>query len=160
MENKQSDDIARSFAAINAGRAAAADRLVTPVWYHPILGVMAAGYLVALTLGGTVTLIIAVVLLLIGIPALVSAYRKLTGVWIWGFSAGKASVWTTVMAIALAVSAGGMYYFHNVVGIDWPVWLLGIAVVAAVMYLGHRFDTAVRNQLRAALNSPAPEDEQ
>jgi hypothetical protein len=154
MENMQSDDITRSFAAINAGRAAAADRLVTPAWYHPVLGVLAGGYATAITLGDTVVMMVAIVVFLIGLPTLVGVYKRQTGVWIWGFSAGRASRWSVLMGVLLLAAFLGMTYLYEVVGLSWPVWVIGALIVPMVIVVGHRFDEAVRNQLRRTLNSP------
>ncbi|PRY68484.1 hypothetical protein B0I08_104186 [Glaciihabitans tibetensis] len=155
MENKQSDDLRVSFAAIDAGRAAAADRLITPAWYHPVLGLLGGGYVVAITIGNTLTMIVAIVVFLVALPLMISAYKRQTGVWIWGFGAGKASRWTYLLGALMLASAGAMFYFHDVVGIDWPAWLLGAVIVVLVILLGRQFDKAVRAQLRAASHSPA-----
>jgi hypothetical protein len=155
MENKQNDDIHRSFAAIDAGRAAAADRLVTPVWYHPILGILAAGYMIAITLGGTVTLLIAVAVFLVAVPTLVSAYKRQTGVWIWGFSAGRASVWSVLMGMLLLAAFLAMTTIHESQGLVWPVWGIAALVIPMVIIVGRQFDNAVRSRLRLALNGPA-----
>jgi len=105
-------------------------------------------------------MIVAILVFLVGLPMLVSAYKRQTGVWIWGFSAGRASIWSVLMGLLLLLAFLGMTYLHEDAGLVWPVWVIGALIVPMVVVVGHRFDKAVRNQLRTALNSPAPEDEQ
>ena len=133
---------------VRAGRAAAADRLVTPWWYHPALGILLGGYIVALVLGSPNVRLLAVVVFLVGLFGLMRAYKRLTGVWISGFDAGRASRWAYAMGAAVAVAIGLAFWGHAVFDAAWPVIAAGVLAAVSVVVLGHRFDTALREQLR------------
>jgi hypothetical protein len=140
----------RDLDLIASARAAVADRLVTPAWYHPILGLLVAGYIVALSLGGTVVRSLAIVLFITACGALAGAYRRRTGVWVSGFKAGRASRW----AVALGLLIGGLTMTGLFIGFGWfgstgLVWLLAAVGFVATIVLGRRFDVALRSQLRA-----------
>ena len=136
-------------AMIAEARAAAADRLVTPWWYHPILGFLLAGYVVALSLGDTVVKVVALPVFLGGLGLLVHAYRRLTGVWISGFEAGPAGRWAYAMGGAIAVAMVGSLAISWTTSLAWPTWVLAGLLFAAVIVVGRRFDVALRAQLRA-----------
>ena len=134
---------------ITEARAAVADRLITPWWYHPILGLLVVGYLVGISLGGTTVRLITAVLFAIGCGLLVRTYRHLTGVWASGVNAGRAIRWARALAavvvVCLTVSWGIAYWTE----LTWPVWCLAVVVFIGTISLGRRFDTALRAQLRA-----------
>ena len=147
MENQPAEQLA----LIAAARAAVADRLTTPWWYHPILGLLLAGYLVTLSLGGTVVRAVAVVLFVVALGVLASTYRRLTGVWVSGFDAGGASRWAKALgvlaALAIATSWSVVYWTE----LTWPVWCLAAVMFVSTVVLGRRFDTALRAELRAGV---------
>jgi hypothetical protein len=146
MENT-SDDLA----LVAEARAAAADRLTTPWWYHPTLGLFLAAYVVSQSLGNAAVRTIAVVLFVAACAALVRAYRRLTGVWVSGFEAGPASRWAKALgAVAgLVLTAGwGLAYWAD---LTWPAWCLAAVAFIAVQVLGRQFDRALRAQLRAGV---------
>jgi hypothetical protein len=88
----ESEELGTHIVAVRAGRSAAADRLVTPWWYHPILGLLMAGLLVAYGIGSMWVVGATLVIFLAGLAALVSAYRNQTGVWVSG-SARSGTCW-------------------------------------------------------------------
>ena len=94
-------------AAIAQARAAAADRLVTPWWYHPVLGLLCAAYVAAVSFGSTVWRAVAVALFALGCGALARAYQRLTGVWSSGFHPGRSRRWAIATAITLVLTLGG-----------------------------------------------------
>ena len=145
MESQYTEQLA----VIADTRAAVADRLITPWWYHPILGLLLAGYVVAISLGSTVVKAVAVVLFVVACGALARTYRRLTGVWISGFEAGRAGRWAKGLGGLVAVvtlTAWATAYWAN---LTWPVWCLAVAAFVGTVVLGRRFDTALRAQLRA-----------
>ena len=148
MENHSQDSTRQSLAAIEKARWKAADRLVTPWWYHPVLGLLTSAYLVAIILGNQITRFIALAIFLLGVAALVGAYRKLTGVWISGFSAGKASQWAYSLVGLLILCGVGAFLLHDA-GLDWPTWVAAALAFTGVIVLGRKFDVALRDQLRA-----------
>jgi hypothetical protein len=134
---------------IHAGRAAAADRLVTPGWYHPALGILLGGYIIALVLGSPNVRLVAVAVFLVGLFGLMRAYKRLTGVWISGFDAGRASRWAYAMGAAVAIAIGLAFLGHAVFDAAWPVIVAAALAAASVIVLGNRFDNALREQLRS-----------
>lgn len=140
--------------AIDAARAQAADRLITPWWYHPILGLLTAGYFVAITLGGLVGTLIALPVFIVGLVLLVSNYKKRTGVWISGFAAGRASRWAFGLACVLVAAVLAAFVLHALRGLVWPVWVAAAVTFVAVNCFGRLFDTTLRTSLRAETMSP------
>jgi hypothetical protein len=132
--------------SLTATRDRIADRLVTPWWYHPILGAI----LGALVLSPSIPRpwnTIAIGLAAAGIGVLVQSYRRRTGVWVGGFSLPRARRWAWVLAaVALACSLVGLAAAdaHNRIV---AVVAAGVAA-AAVMVIGPRADAAVRAELR------------
>lgn len=136
---------------VGDARRSAADRLTTPWWYHPVLGLLLAAYVMAFSSWNRVVISITVPLVFVGIGALVYAYRRRTGVWISGFSAGRASRWAYAvggLAAICMVAAVGIAYWTSLV---WPSWCLAAVAWLAVIVIGRKFDTAVRAQLRGNL---------
>ncbi|WP_425860370.1 hypothetical protein [Arthrobacter sp. TWP1-1] len=150
MENELAQDAREALATVADARANAADRLVTPWWYHPVLGLLVAVFVVAITIGNIAVMISVTVVYFVGIGILVRAYKKKTGLWINGLTAGKASWWTVPLMVAMIASMGGAYYFHAEKGLDWPAWVAGAIVFVAVNIFGRLFDGALRTQLRTA----------
>ena len=148
MEN-EAIDARSSLAAVDQARAAAADRLITPGWYHPVLGLLTAGFLVAMVLGDIGVQIVALLVFSAGTTALVAAYKRVTGVWIDGFRAGPATRWSVTMGVILALVALGAFALHRETGDLWPVWMAGALAVVLVMVFGTLFDRSVRKGLRA-----------
>lgn len=103
----------------------------------------------AFVVGGNVTRTITLVVFLASLMLLVRSYRRITGVWIDGFSAGRASRWAFAMGAVILTGWLLAFVIHASAGLVWPVVALGVAEALAVVYLGHRFDVALRDQLRA-----------
>lgn len=131
-----------------AARAAAADRLVTPWWYHPALGLMLAVYVVGLSLGGVVLDLVLLLLFLGGVLLLVRAYRRMTGVWVDGMSAGPARRWALAMGAVIFVVAVAATVVPRLSDTVWPTYVLAALLVPVTVVLGRRFDEAVRRGLR------------
>ena len=143
MENQARDEARAAFAVIDAGRASAAERLVSPPWYHPVLGLLTSGYLVAVTSGNIVVTLIAVPIFLGALFALMTGYKRITGLWISGFKAGRASWWAASMGIVVVIFFGLAY------AQIWPVWVAAGATFIAVNIFGLLFDRTLRASLRA-----------
>lgn len=150
MENESLSEARNALDAIAGARGDAADRLVTPWWYHPVLGLLAAAFVVAITAGGTVVTISVAIVYFVGLGILMGAYKAKTGLWINGLRAGKASWWTVPLMVIMVASMGGAYYLHTEQGLVWPAWVAGVLVFVAVNVFGRFFDVALRAQLRAA----------
>ncbi|MFB9164617.1 hypothetical protein [Arthrobacter psychrochitiniphilus] len=151
MENQSAREAQEALTAIASARSNAAERLTTPWWYHPVLGLLAAMFVVTITIGGTVAIIAVTVVYFLGLGVLMGAYKKKTGMWINGLTAGKASWWTLPLLVVVVGGMAGAYYFHAEKGLDWPAWVAGIVVFVAVNVFGRGFDVALRKQLREKL---------
>ncbi|MGA5301762.1 hypothetical protein ACPCHT_17670 [Nucisporomicrobium flavum] len=141
---------AEQLAAIADARAAVADRLVTPWWYHPALGLLVGAYVVAFGIGNSAARLAAGVCFAGGCVLLVKAYKRQTGVWVSGLDAGRASRWAIAMGAMLGVIALAAVAIGRYSDLRWPVWALAIAGFAGTVLLGRQFDRALRAQLRAA----------
>lgn len=102
MENNQSD-ASQSLQDIADAQDAAASRLTTPAWYHPVLGLLVAGYIIGFTFGSRWVHIVVLIVFFAGLAALVQAYRRSTGMWISGFNAGRASLWAYALSALLLI---------------------------------------------------------
>ncbi|SED79437.1 hypothetical protein SAMN04489740_0001, partial [Arthrobacter alpinus] len=111
---------------------------------------LAAVFVVAYTIGGTVIMIGVAVVYFLGIGILMGAYKEKTGLWINGLKAGKASWWTVPLVLLMIICMIGAYYFHAEKGFHWPAWVAGAIVFVAVNVFGRLFDGALRTQLRTA----------
>ena len=143
MENQSLDEARAALSAIDAGRTAAAERLVSPLWYHPILGILVAGFLAALTSRSIIITLIASPIFFAGVFALVSVYKKITGLWISGYNAGRASWWAVAMSVSLLILYGLAY------AQVWSAWAAAITAFIAVNVFGLLFDRTLRASLRA-----------
>ncbi|MCH1868560.1 hypothetical protein [Nocardioides sp. CFH 31398] len=123
-----------------------ADRVVTPWWYHPVLGAVVAAVALSPALPPSAT--VAVVALCVVVLALLPvAYRRRYGVRV-SQPAGDRSrrMFRWVMAaIVLGIVGGAL------LGVLAPVWALVPAglVLVAVVVLGRRYDEALRHDLAA-----------
>lgn len=148
MESNSSSHASDALSLVSGARAAAADRLVTPWWYHPILGLLIGSYFLASSLGDRTVQLIAAVVMLGGVGILVAAYKRLTGVWISGFRAGRASRWSYAIAAVLVIAIIAGSAVASSTSRTWPYWVTAVAMAVAVVLMGRRFDVALRAQLR------------
>src|SRR5262245_56728880 len=145
MENVIKEESAReALDLVTSSRADVADRLVTPWWYHPILGVLSGVLIAAPATRSPSGVFIALSFFFVGCGALMLAYRRMTGVWVSGFNAGRASLWAGALGAICGLGYLASYILAFAFG-WWPV-SLGLAVLAvpATVLLGRRFDTALR----------------
>jgi hypothetical protein len=150
MENDEDlDRVRAALAAVDATRASVADRLVTPWWYHPTLGLLAAAYLVGYALGDTVVRMSVLIAFFVGLGALVSVYRRRTGVWVSGHRAGAATRWAVAMGVSAVVVVVTAMVVHAATGLLWPVWACAAVLFVLIVALGRRFDARLRSELRS-----------
>ena len=130
-----------------------ADRLYTPWWYHPILGIL-LGALV-LQIGGVfgrpgVFLMAAPVL---GIIVLGRIYRHLSGIDLYGSGSpdggrrGRSLL--AVYICALIVCFAITFTLSAQLGLEWTAWVLTALVVAGTIAVGRTYDELLRDQLRS-----------
>jgi hypothetical protein len=84
MENDaiDRDTAAAQLAALQADREALADRVVQPWWYDVALGLLLFGFLASYAFDSLWVTFPALLLFGAGIGALVSVYRRMTGLWV------------------------------------------------------------------------------
>jgi hypothetical protein len=133
---------------VAAARAAAADRLVSPWWYHLTLGVMLAAYVVGLTLGGPLLDLLVLAALLGGVMVLMQAYRRVTGMWVTGLVEGPARRWSYAMGGAVFVVAVAATIVPRLTDTVWPMYVLAALLVPVTVVLGRRFDETLRRSIR------------
>jgi len=142
------DDALASIEAVNRAQADLADRLVTPWWYHPGLGLIEATFVVSMGLP-TWWRLAAVVVAIAGLGVLVRAYSRLTGLGMSWQYARQAGGW--VMALVVIVLAA----LAVVLLVGHPLVTAAAAVVVfvATVVLGRRTDRAIRDRLRRGVGS-------
>jgi len=122
---------AAHLAALQADRAALADRAMQPWWYDALLGLMTFGFFASYSLWFPWAPVVAVVLYGAGARWLMSVYRRLTGTWVSGDRPGPTRrawrVWT-VCSVAVLVPAMVLELLLDVRG--------AMAVAGAVLGIG------------------------
>jgi hypothetical protein len=133
--------------ALGNQRGHLADRLVTPWWYHPVLGGALALLVASFATRRLLVVAVAAVLYVAVLVTLPHAYRRSTGVWVdaptppqarhWARALG----WTAAAALLVAVVAAGV-----------GLWAVALAAAVAAFWttqvFGRRFDDALREELR------------
>jgi hypothetical protein len=104
---------AADLAALQAGRAAMADRAMQPWWYDALLGLLVFGFVSSYSAHENWVTLVALVVLLGGCLALMSAYKRITGFWVNGFRPGGTQkavrVWLVGYTLVLAVAGGAEF---------------------------------------------------
>ena len=75
------DAAAAQLAALDADRAALADRVLQPWWYDVLLGLLLFGFLSSYAFDSLWVTFPALVVFAAGLGALVAAYKRISGVW-------------------------------------------------------------------------------
>jgi len=129
-----------------------AERMVTPWWYHPILGLFVALIVIAPALGSALSFV-ALALGVIGPLLLGAVYRRRYGIWPTGSGAGIGILLLVAAILVLSMLAGAFIGYT-----DLPPWWAAVpAAVAfgATVLLGRRYDDALRGEL-AGSGRPRP----
>jgi hypothetical protein len=141
------DDAARMLAEVQAANAELARRAVAPVWYHPALGLLAGGMVVALNAPAPWAMAYNVVFL-VGCGLLVLAYRRKTGLWINGYRKGRTRWIAVGLGVGFAALALGGVWLKREHGLDWAPWAGGAAVFVLATIAGFGWEAAFRRDLR------------
>ena len=143
------DDAAAALGLVSASRARLADRLVTPWWYHPALGLLGGVAVLGHGSGSTALRLLGLVVFAVGCGVLVGSYRRLTGAWANGYRPGPARRYAVagglVLGGGIAASAASRAATDSLVA---PA-ALALAVLLATVVLGRRYDDVLRADLRA-----------
>jgi hypothetical protein len=118
---------AADLAALDAGRAALADRAQQPWWYDAALGGIVFALLATASLRNTPLQFVVDVLALLGLAALKAAYTRRAGFWVSGLRPGRTRkvvrVWLPLYCLVVALAVGAEY------GLGWR----GAMAVAGVV---------------------------
>lgn len=135
-----------TLAGLDVDRALLAERVVTPWWYHPILGGIVALLVGAQALPGVLSVTV-LALGVVMIPVLVTVYTRRYGVSVTG-SVGPRT--RRLMAVLVGVLTVGMVsnLIIKFTGVG-PAWgLVGAVICGAVtVVLGRRYDDLLRTEL-------------
>ena len=147
---------AEALGAIDRAGGSVADRLVTPWWYHPVLGAALGAIVLAVGLAprtpaGSACVVAVALAASITMGALVAAYRRLTGLWVSGDRIGPRArrPWLPLILVLGAAMAIVCSLFATGTHLPWLAVATAVVGAVAVVVLGRRFDTALRADLRA-----------
>ncbi|WP_205323683.1 hypothetical protein [Glycomyces sp. YM15] len=151
MESQLSPQEAQAaLAAVQESRSDMADRLITPWWYHPVLGVLVGGLITVATIGVAFPVLMGVIAVYaLGVFLLMSAYRRKARVWMSGFDGGpkaRRSI-TLLLIVTLAIAIAGSVFSMGL-EIRWTALLTGLAVGVTMTLWGRHYDKVVRAELR------------
>ncbi|THV28958.1 hypothetical protein [Glycomyces paridis] len=151
MESKMNPQDAQvALAAVEQSRSDIADRLVTPWWYHPILGLLVGGLGAVAGSGARLAVVWgAIAAFGVGVYLLATAYRRLTGVWADGMSGGPRARRSVTVAgiVGVAIMGGGAI---TGLGLElwWPSTVAGAVIAVLTVVWGRHFDEVLRSELR------------
>lgn len=139
---------------VAAARRRLAERLYTPWWYHPALGLLLGLLVLQLSgvLGRPAMFLLPVPVL--GIIVLGRIYRRLSGIDLYGDGApdggqrGRSLLAVYVCGLIICFAAG--FVLGNRLGIAWTAWAIAALLVVATVVVGRRYDDLLRAQVRSA----------
>jgi len=141
MENDKAAAVAQ-LAALDADRAAMADRAMQPWWYDAALGLLVFQLIASYSFHQSWVTAAALVLLLAGCLVLMNVYKRITGFWVNGMRPGATQrvvrVWVAGYVVVLALSAAAEF------GLGWRgAMVAGGAVLGAGIAVISRWWTRV-----------------
>ncbi|MHA7135424.1 hypothetical protein [Oerskovia turbata] len=138
-----------ALAGLHADDASLAQQLVTPRWYHPLLGVIVALIITSQALPSPASLALLPVALF-ALPALVLVYRRRYGLW-FSLPAGPRSKRVYRVMLVIMLLCFGAMVVIKVTPVAYG-WVLVPAAVGLVtpMVLGPRYDDLFRRELAGA----------
>ena len=137
------DDAAAQLAALDADRAALADRVVPPWWYDVALGVLLFGLVASYAFDSPWVTVPVLVVFCAGLGVLVSAYKRITGVWV-NIGAKHMALWCAIYLPVLVLA------FALAEGLDqrWVMVPAGAVLGVAITVFGRRWNRALAAELR------------
>jgi hypothetical protein len=137
------DAAAAQLATLQADRASLADRVVPPWWYDVSLGSLLGCFLASYAFQSKWVTLSATLVLVVGLNVLVSAYRRITGVWLNIDARGMAlfcAVYLPVLIGAFVLAEGFDQY--------WVMVPAGVILGVATTLVGRRWNRALAAELR------------
>lgn len=151
MESQLTPEEAQAaLAAVEQSRSDIADRLYTPWWYHPALGLLVGGLITVAFADLPFAVLIGVIIAYgAGLAALVTAYRRKSGVWLNGSEGGPKShrsIYRFFGALLVVIIIGAAFAIG--MEIRWTAPVTGLVVAVALTVWGRHFDKVLRAELR------------
>jgi ABC-type iron transport system FetAB permease component len=137
------DDAAAQLAALQADRAALAERVLQPWWYDVALGLLLFGFLASYAFDSLWVTFPALVVFFAGLGALVAAYKRITGVWV--NADGRVMLVWGAMVLVVLVPA---FVLAEGFGHRWVMVVAGAVLGVAVAVMGRRWGRAYVAELR------------
>lgn len=141
-------DARQALDSLAAGRNELADRLVTPLWYHPTLAalvfVLVAGY------GFARLWQIALVVYAAGLVWLTTAYRRIVGVWTSNWTRIGGRRYAIGLIVVLLAGLGLSNAARSGAVPWWWALVSGALSGLGVLWVGPRVDAALRTAVRGA----------
>jgi hypothetical protein len=135
-----------ALSALDADRQALADRIRTPAWYYPLLGLSTA-LIIGSPGPGAPTQFVLVAFGCLGITFLSLAYQRITGMTVTRMAGPKSLVVSIVLGIVIVLLLGVSL---TLTAVGHPEWVVASAAVAfATMWGGGRlYDRVYDRELR------------
>ena len=146
-ENMGREEAERMLDVDSQAKIAAATALVTPWWYHPLLGLLGGLIIASYAIPNPFVRGGALIVYAIGAGMLVSAYKKLTGVWVSGFRRGPAGRVAIGLSILLVLIYLSTFIADAIFDIPWLFLVAGLITVLVIVWRGRAFDRALRKEL-------------
>ena len=137
-----------ALATIAEGRRLVADLVVTPRWYHPVLGLLVGGLTAVQSVRPIWAVVVGDVVAAAGLGALIAIYRREAGVWPaqrWHGPVMRTQV--ALVASFLALYGLGVALEYGA-GLRWALAAAGVAIFGFTVVLGRRVDEQLRAELR------------
>jgi hypothetical protein len=142
---------AAELAALDADRAALADRVVQPWWYDALLGLLVAGFISSYSTRNVWVILGAFLVLALGLRGLMAVYRRITGVWVSGLRPGATQRATTVWFVVYAVVLAAAAVFEFGLEIRGAMVVAGIVVGIALAVISQWWTRIYVAELRGEL---------
>jgi len=142
---------AAELAALDADRAAIAERAMQPWWYDALLGLLVAGFISSYSTRNTWVILGALVVFLLGLRGLVAVYRRITGMWVNGLRPGPTQRATRVWFVLYAVVLGAAAVFEYGLEIRGAMVVGGIVLGIAIAFISQWWARIYVAELRGEL---------
>lgn len=137
---------ADALADVARTRSVVADRLITPVWYHPILGASLGLLIIALAQDNLAIQLTLSAAALMAIAITMRAYQRITGLWVDTKNLGPRGrrLHRTYAALVLLCLAAAFIPAEDL----WIGWGAAMIAFAATVIMGRRLDELLREEIR------------
>ncbi|WP_299955280.1 hypothetical protein [uncultured Modestobacter sp.] len=137
------DDATAQLAALQADRAALADRVVPPWWYDVALGLLLFGFLASYAFDSLWVTFPATLVFCAGLGALVAAYKRVTGIWV-NIDGPHLALWAALVLVVL----GPAFVIQKAFDQHWVMVVAGAVLGIAVTLFGRHWSRAYAAELR------------